>query len=113
MFFTIISLIFVKNSYHLVENLPVPQTEMQFNLLFPYNHAFISEESADKIAGGSLITRMTNDTAQITQFTNGMLRIFFNKAPVMCLGSIILALILSPRMMRLSKIGTALCQVDR
>ncbi|MEQ8155442.1 MAG: ABC transporter ATP-binding protein [Clostridiaceae bacterium] len=56
-----------------------------------------SEVSADKIESGSLITRMTNDTSQITQFINGMMRIFF-KAPVTCIGSIILAVMLSPYM---------------
>ncbi|WP_407306515.1 ABC transporter ATP-binding protein [Desulfosporosinus sp. SB140] len=53
-----------------------------------------SEISADKIESGSLITRMTNDISQITVFINGMMRIFF-KAPITCLGSIILAVILS------------------
>ncbi|MDR3539578.1 MAG: ABC transporter ATP-binding protein [Desulfosporosinus sp.] len=56
-----------------------------------------SEISADKIESGSLITRMTNDTSQVTQFINGLMRIFF-KAPVTCLGSIILAVMLSPRL---------------
>ncbi|AEY65926.1 ABC transporter ATP-binding protein [Clostridium sp. BNL1100] len=56
-----------------------------------------SEESVDKIESGSLITRMTNDTNQIMQFVNGMMRIFF-KAPLTCIGSIILAVILSPYM---------------
>ncbi len=56
-----------------------------------------SEESVDKIESGSLITRMTNDTNQIMQFVNGMMRIFF-KAPLTCIGSIILAVILSPFM---------------
>jgi ATP-binding cassette subfamily B protein len=40
---------------------------------------------------------MTNDTLQITQFINGMMRIFF-KAPIMCAGSILMAFMLSPRM---------------
>lgn len=56
-----------------------------------------SEASADRIESGSLITRVTNDTTQITQFVNGMMRIFF-KAPVTCIGSIILAVLLSPRL---------------
>ncbi|SCP97345.1 ABC transporter ATP-binding protein [Anaerobium acetethylicum] len=56
-----------------------------------------SEAGADKIESGSLITRMTNDTSQITQFVNGIMRIFF-KAPVTCIGSIILAVILSPEL---------------
>lgn len=56
-----------------------------------------SEISADKIESGSLITRMTNDTSQIVLFVNGIMRIFI-KAPVICLGSIILAVMLSPRL---------------
>jgi ATP-binding cassette subfamily B protein len=56
-----------------------------------------SEVSTDKIESGSLITRMTNDTSQVTQFINGLMRIFF-KAPVTFLGSIILAVILSPKL---------------
>lgn len=56
-----------------------------------------SELSADKIESGSLITRMTNDTSQIIQFVNGMMRIFL-KAPVTCIGSIILASLLNLRL---------------
>lgn len=54
----------------------------------------LSEASSDKIESGSLITRMTNDTSQITQFVNGMMRIFF-KAPLTCIGCIFLAVMLS------------------
>jgi ATP-binding cassette subfamily B protein len=53
-----------------------------------------SEESADKIESGSLITRMTNDTSQIVQFVNGIMRIFL-KAPITCMGSIIFATMLN------------------
>ncbi|AFM43324.1 ABC-type multidrug transport system, ATPase and permease component [Desulfosporosinus acidiphilus SJ4] len=56
-----------------------------------------SEISSDKIESGSLITRMTNDISQVTQFINGMMRIFF-KAPITCLGSMILAVMLSRQM---------------
>lgn len=56
-----------------------------------------SEDSADKIDGGSLITRMTNDTSQIVQFVNGIMRIFL-KAPVTCIGSIVLASLLNIRL---------------
>jgi ATP-binding cassette subfamily B multidrug efflux pump len=56
-----------------------------------------SEVSADKIESGTLITRVTNDTNQIIQFVNGLMRIFF-KAPVVCIGSIILAVILSAQL---------------
>lgn len=51
---------------------------------------YFSEVSADKIESGSLITRMTNDTSQITMFVNGIMRIFL-KAPITCIGSIVLA----------------------
>lgn len=56
-----------------------------------------SEDSADKIESGSLITRMTNDTTQLVQFVNGMMRIFL-KAPILCVGSIVLASILNTRL---------------
>jgi len=53
-----------------------------------------SEVSADKIESGSLITRMTNDTTQVTLFVNGIMRIFL-KAPITCIGSIVLASLLN------------------
>ncbi|QAT48839.1 ABC transporter ATP-binding protein [Caproiciproducens sp. NJN-50] len=56
-----------------------------------------SETSADKIQSGSLITRMTNDTSQVTQFVNGLMRIYV-KAPITCVGSIVLAVMLSPNL---------------
>lgn len=58
---------------------------------------YFSEESTDKIESGSLITRMTNDTSQIIQFVNGIMRIFM-KAPILCVGSIILASLLNFRL---------------
>lgn len=56
-----------------------------------------SEPSVDEIESGSLITRMTNDTAQIVQFVNGIMRIFL-KAPILCIGSIVLASMLNFRL---------------
>lgn len=58
---------------------------------------YFSEKSADKIDSGSLITRMTNDASQITQFVSGLMRVFI-KAPVTCIGSIILSVMLSTRL---------------
>ncbi len=55
---------------------------------------YFSEQSTDKIESGSLITRMTNDTSQIIQFVNGIMRIFL-KAPITCIGSILLASLLN------------------
>ena len=57
----------------------------------------LSEESVDKLQSGSLITRMTSDTSQVTVFANGIMRIFL-KAPVTCIGSIVFATILNPRL---------------
>lgn len=56
-----------------------------------------SEEGADRLESGSLITRMTNDTSQIVLFVNGIMRIFL-KAPITCIGSIILASMLNIRL---------------
>jgi len=58
---------------------------------------YFSEESADKIESSSLITRMTNDTTQVTMFVNGIMRIFL-KAPITCVGSIVLASMLNLRL---------------
>ena len=57
----------------------------------------LSETGADEIESGSLITRMTNDTTQVVQFVNGLMRIFL-KAPLTCIGSIVLASILNLRL---------------
>lgn len=57
----------------------------------------LSEAGADKIESGSLITRMTNDTSQVVQFVNGTMRVFM-KAPITCVGSIVLASILNFRL---------------
>jgi ATP-binding cassette subfamily B multidrug efflux pump len=69
--------------------------DLRFDVFSKIMH--FSEISADNIESGSLITRMTNDTSQVIQFINGMMRIFM-KAPVTCIGSIILAILLSPRL---------------
>lgn len=66
--------------------------DLRYDLFEKIMH--FSEESSDKIESGSLITRMTNDTSQVTQFVNGIMRIFL-KAPITCIGSIILATILN------------------
>ena len=69
--------------------------DLRFDIFRKILH--FSEAASDRMESGSLITRVTNDTSQVTQFVNGMMRIFF-KAPVTCLGSIILAVMLSPRL---------------
>ena len=55
----------------------------------------LSYESIGKFDTASLITRLTNDVTQVQNFVNGMMRIFV-KAPLLCIGSIIMAIILDP-----------------
>ncbi len=57
----------------------------------------LKQESCDKLESGSLIIRMTNDVTQLTQFANGTMRIFF-KAPLTCIGSVVLASMLNLRL---------------
>lgn len=57
----------------------------------------LSKTGTDRFETGSLITRVTNDTGQVMLFVSGMMRVFF-KAPVTCAGSIVLAVMLSPRL---------------
>ncbi len=56
-----------------------------------------SVQSADRMESGSLITRMTNDVSQVTTFINGLMRVFF-KAPLTCIGSMVLAAMLNFRL---------------
>ncbi|WP_446899248.1 ABC transporter ATP-binding protein [Clostridium sp. LBM24168] len=46
--------------------------------------------SVDRFDSSSLITRLTNDVVQVQNFVNGLMRIFV-KAPLICIGSIIMA----------------------
>lgn len=62
-----------------------------------YSILRFQEAGIDAMESGSLITRMTNDTGQIVNFINGMMRFFF-KAPVMCIGGVVMALALSPKL---------------
>ena len=56
----------------------------------------LSVADMDRFEGGSLVTRMTNDITQLQNFVNGMMRVFV-KAPIMCVGSIIMATTLNIR----------------
>lgn len=51
----------------------------------------LSLENLDHFDRASLITRLTNDVTQVQIFTNGLMRIFV-KAPLLCIGSIIMAI---------------------
>ena len=48
-------------------------------------------DDIDGFDGGSLVTRLTNDVTQLQNFANGLMRIFF-KAPVICIGAIVMAI---------------------
>jgi ATP-binding cassette subfamily B multidrug efflux pump len=56
-----------------------------------------SFENIDNFKTASLITRLTNDVTQVQNFINGLMRIFV-KAPLLCIGSIVMASFLNWRM---------------
>lgn len=57
----------------------------------------LSFENIDRLQPASIITRITNDVTQIQNFINGIMRIML-KAPVTCIGAIILIIIQMPRL---------------
>jgi ATP-binding cassette subfamily B multidrug efflux pump len=57
----------------------------------------LSFETIDKYDGASLVTRLTNDITLVQNFVNGLMRIFV-KAPLLCIGSFIMAVRLNPQM---------------
>lgn len=57
----------------------------------------LSFQDLDDFQTGSLITRMTNDVTNIQNFVMGIMRIFV-KAPLVAVGGVIMAVILSPKM---------------
>lgn len=54
-----------------------------------------SFENIDKFETASLVTRLTNDVTQVQNFVNGLMRIFV-KAPLLCIGSLVMATRLNP-----------------
>lgn len=56
----------------------------------------LSFENIDRLQPSSLITRITNDVTQIQNFINGSMRIMM-KAPVTCLGAILLIILQTPK----------------
>lgn len=50
----------------------------------------LSFAAIDKFDRASLVTRLTNDVTQVQNFVNGLMRIFV-KAPLLCMGSLIMA----------------------
>lgn len=57
----------------------------------------LSFDNMNKFEGATLVTRLTNDVTQVQGFFAGMMRIFA-KAPILCVGSVIMAVSLNPRM---------------
>jgi ATP-binding cassette subfamily B protein len=57
----------------------------------------LSFDKIDEYDPASLITRLTNDVTQVQTFVNGMMRVFV-KAPLMCIGSIVMAALLNIKM---------------
>ncbi|GED32026.1 ABC transporter ATP-binding protein [Brevibacillus centrosporus] len=57
----------------------------------------LSFENIDRFDRASLVTRLTNDVNQVQVFVNGMMRIFV-KAPLTCIGGLIMATQLNPRL---------------
>ncbi|MGE6230108.1 ABC transporter ATP-binding protein [Paenibacillus chitinolyticus] len=55
----------------------------------------LSFENIDRFDRASLVTRLTNDVTQVQMFVNGLMRVFV-KAPLLCIGSLIMAARLNP-----------------
>ncbi len=60
----------------------------------------LSLENIDRLQPASIITRITNDVTQIQNFINGIMRIML-KAPVTCIGAVILIIIQMPKLLPL------------
>lgn len=58
---------------------------------------YFSLRDADRFDRASLVTRLTNDVTQVQNFANGMMRIFA-KAPLLCIGGLIMAVRLNPQL---------------
>ncbi|QGQ98725.1 ABC transporter ATP-binding protein [Paenibacillus psychroresistens] len=56
-----------------------------------------SFENLDKYDRASLVTRLTGDVTQVQVFVNGLMRIFM-KAPLLCIGALIMAIRLDPHL---------------
>jgi ATP-binding cassette subfamily B multidrug efflux pump len=57
----------------------------------------LSFENIDTFDRASLVTRLTNDVTQVQTFANGLMRVFV-KAPLLCIGSLIMATRLNPHL---------------
>ncbi|MGL5352768.1 MAG: ABC transporter ATP-binding protein [Clostridium sp.] len=57
----------------------------------------LSISKIEKYNGASLVVRLTNDVTQVQNFVLGLMRVFV-KAPLICIGSIIMAININPKM---------------
>lgn len=64
-------------------------TELRSDLYRKIQH--LSFEKIDQLDRASLVTRLTNDVIQVQNFVNGLMRIFI-KAPLLCIGSLLMAI---------------------
>jgi ATP-binding cassette subfamily B protein len=55
----------------------------------------LSPEELDRFGPGTLMTRMTNDVTQLQNLSQGMMRVFI-RAPILCIGGIIMCFRLNP-----------------
>lgn len=60
----------------------------------------LSYENIDRLQPASIITRITNDVTQMQNFINGIMRIML-KAPVTCIGAVVLIIFQMPRLLPL------------
>lgn len=55
----------------------------------------LSPDELDRFGPGTLMTRMTNDVTQLQNLSHSMMRVFI-KAPILCVGGIIMSFRLNP-----------------
>lgn len=60
----------------------------------------LSYENIDRLQPASIITRITNDVTQMQNFITGIMRIML-KAPVTCIGAVVLIILQMPRLLPL------------
>ncbi|WP_332237994.1 ABC transporter ATP-binding protein [Sporolactobacillus sp. KGMB 08714] len=56
-----------------------------------------SQRNIDRFTSGTLITRLTNDVTRVQTFANGLMRVMM-KAPIVGIGSLLMAIRLNPRL---------------
>lgn len=61
-----------------------------------HNVQRLSLENIDRLQPASIITRITNDVTQVQEFINSLMRMMV-KAPITCIGAILLIIIQTPR----------------